>query len=106
MWTGIVQGCITSTIKHPTMRRGTMLIVQPIHPITGKPEGLAQIAMDTLGAGNGQRVLVSSDGLGCQRILDADRTCPVRLFVGCILHETSIQSSQVRAAADGQDRGG
>jgi microcompartment protein CcmK/EutM len=96
MWTGIVQGCVTATIKHPTMRRGTMLIVQPIHPLTGEPEGLAQVAMDTLGAGNGQRVLVSSDGLGCQRILDADRTCPARLFVGCILHETSIQSAAGR----------
>jgi len=99
MWTGIIQGQVTSTIKHPTMRRGKLLIVQPINPVTSKPEGLAQVAIDTLGAGNGQRVLVSSDGLGCQRILDADRTCPVRLFVACILHETSIQSAATRQAS-------
>jgi microcompartment protein CcmK/EutM len=96
MWTGIVQGTVTSTIKHPTMRRGSMIIVQPINPLTNQPEGLAQIAIDTFNVGVGQRVLISSDGLGCQQILDADRTCPVRLFVGAILHDTSIQSSATR----------
>src|SRR6476620_5111450 len=101
MWTGIIQGCVTATIKHPTMRRGKLLIVQPINPTTSQPEGLAQVAIDTLGAGNGQRVLVSSDGLGCQRILDADRTCPARLFVACILHETSIHTSATRQARQG-----
>lgn len=92
MWTGIIQGTVTAITKHPTMRKGKLLIVQPINPLTNAPDGLAQIAVDTLNAGLGQRVLVSSDGLGCQRILDADRTCPTRLFVGMILHETSIQT--------------
>ncbi len=90
MWTGIIQGTVTASTKHATMRKGKLLIVQPINPLTDQPEGLAQIAVDALGAGIGQRVVVSSDGLGCQRILDADRSCPARLFVGAILHETSI----------------
>lgn len=94
MWTGTIQGFVTATIKHPTMRRGKLAIVQPINPLTNAPEGLAQIAIDTLGAANGQRVLVSSDGLGCQRALDADQSCPVRLFVGAILHDTSIQTTR------------
>ncbi len=68
-----------------------MLIVQPLNPVTNTPDGLAQVAMDTLGAGRGQRVLVSGDGAGTQRVLGADKTCPARLAVMAILHETSIQ---------------
>jgi microcompartment protein CcmK/EutM len=96
MWTGIVQGTVTSTIKHPALRNGRLLIVQPINPLTDKPDGLAQIAVDALGAGVGQRVVLSSDGLGCQRVLNADRTCPARLFVGAILHATSIQTQPAK----------
>ena len=91
MWTAIIHGTLTAITKHPTLRRGKLLIVQPINPVTHQPDGLAQIAIDTLGAGLGQRVLVSSDGPGCQRLLDADRTCPARLFVAAILHDQSIQ---------------
>ncbi|HUO07394.1 MAG TPA: EutN/CcmL family microcompartment protein [Phycisphaerae bacterium] len=92
MWTGIVQGTVTSTIKHPSLTKGTMLIVQPIHPLTSKPDGLAQIVVDTLGAGLHQRVLVSGDGLGTQRLLNAGKDCPVRLSIAAILDEFSIQT--------------
>ena len=71
-----------------------MLIVQPINPVTGEADGLAQVAVDVLGAGIGQRVLISGDGLGTQRLLNADKTCPIRLSVAAILHETSIQIRQ------------
>lgn len=98
MWTGIVQGTVTSTVKHPSLTRGKMLIVQPINPITNQPEGLAQIAVDTLGAGINQRVLISGDGLGTQRLLNAGKDCPIRLSVAAILHEHSIQSRNGGAA--------
>lgn len=91
MWTGIIKGHVTATIKHPSLSKGKMLIVQPLNPVTNQPEGLAQVAVDTLGAGVGQRVLVSGDGLGTQRLLNAGKDCPVRLAVAAILHDTSIQ---------------
>ena len=97
MWTGIIQGTVTSTIKHPSMTKGKMLIVQPLNPLTGAPDGLAQVAMDTLGAGLGQKVLVSGDGLGTQRILSADKTCPARLAVMAILDDNSIQTRNAGA---------
>jgi microcompartment protein CcmK/EutM len=92
MWTGIIKGTVTSTIMHPTMHKGKLLIVQPIHAITGQAEGLAQIAVDVLGAGVGQRVLVSSDGPSAQKMLQTDRTCPVRLAVVAILQDASVHS--------------
>jgi microcompartment protein CcmK/EutM len=91
MWTGIVQGHVTSSTKHPSLNKGTMLIVQPLNPVTNTADGLAQVVVDTLGAGRGQRVLVSGDGAGTQRMLGAGKDCPIRLSVAAILHETSIQ---------------
>ena len=92
MWTGTVKGSVTATIKHPTMRKAKLLIVQPIHALSGGTEGFAQIVADMLGAGIGQRVLVSSDGPGAQRQMGVGRDCPVRLATIAILHDTSIQS--------------
>ena len=82
MWIGVVHGAVTATVKHEALRRAKLLIVQPIHAVTGEAEGFAQVAVDTLGAGIGQRVLVWSDGLGTQRILGSDKYVPVRLAIG------------------------
>ncbi|HVX84386.1 MAG TPA: EutN/CcmL family microcompartment protein [Phycisphaerae bacterium] len=90
MWIGIVQGSVTATIKHPSMRKGTMLIVQPINPATLQPEGIPQVAVDILGAGAGQRVLLTGDGAGTAAMLGAGKDCPVRLAVGAILTDTSL----------------
>src|SRR4051812_17818275 len=91
MWTGVVQGTVCSTIKHPSLHKGTMLIVQPINPVTNEPDGLAQVAVDVLGAGINNRVLISGDGAGTQRLLNAGKDCPIRLSVAAILHDSSIQ---------------
>ena len=96
MWTGIVKGSLTATIKHPAMAKGRLLIVQPIHPFTGEAEGFAQVVADVLGAGFGQRVLVCSDGLGAQRILGAEKDSPVRLAIVAILQEGSIHSRKLQ----------
>jgi len=90
MWPGIVHGEIISTAKHESLRNAKLLIVQPINPVTQQPDGLAQIAIDTLGAGNGQKVLLSGDGLGTQKMLNAGKDCPVRLAVVALLREQDI----------------
>jgi len=81
MWTGIVKGSVTATVKHPSLNGVRLLIVEPLNVLTGLPEGLAQIAADTLGAAKGQRVLCSGDGSGAQQLLHADKTCPIRLTI-------------------------
>jgi microcompartment protein CcmK/EutM len=101
MWIGVVKGCVRATVKHPSMRKGAMLIVQPVNALTGEAEGIAQVAMDTFGAGVGQRVMVSGDGAGTQQMLGAGKDCPVRLAVGAILDERSVQSRHGSAAAGG-----
>ena len=96
MFTAIVQGSINATVKHPTLERAKLLLVQPIHPVTGVAEGFPHVAIDVLGAGNGNRVLVSSDGPATQQMLKTDKTCPARLAITAILTERSIQVQAAR----------
>lgn len=85
MLTAVVQGSVTATMKHPSMEKVRLLIVQPYDPMTGQPQGLAQIAADVLGAGLGSQVLLSNDGRGAQEMLKVGKDCPVRLAITALL---------------------
>jgi len=61
MQIGIVLGSATSTAKHPTFEGERMLVVQPM-TADGCDDGEPVLVFDRLGAGRGQRVLITSDG--------------------------------------------
>lgn len=56
-----VVGDITSTIKHPTHEGRKLLLVQPME-LDGRDRGVAVVAIDSVGAGIGDRVLLVLDG--------------------------------------------
>jgi ethanolamine utilization protein EutN len=57
-----------------------MLVVQ-FYGVDGRtPDGEPVLAVDALGAGGGQRVILSSDGKGTRALLGSDST-PVRWSV-------------------------
>ncbi len=56
-----VLGHATSTIKHPSMNGWRLLVVQPID-IAGGPDGEPLLAIDDIGGGKGDTVLLTSDG--------------------------------------------
>ena len=56
-----VDGSIVSTVCHPSMTGHRSIICQPIDE-QGREEGAPILALDPLGAGQHQRVLVSTDG--------------------------------------------
>jgi ethanolamine utilization protein EutN len=80
MQIGTVVGTATATVKHRSMVGAKLLIVQFYgvdgHTVDGDPV----IAVDTLGAGRGERVLLSSDGRSTRELLK-DETTPVRWTV-------------------------
>ena len=80
MQVGLVVGTATATIKHPTMLGQKLLVVQPLLADGRAPDGDPQIAVDAVGAGRGERVLISSDGRYMREMLKADAT-PVRWSV-------------------------
>jgi ethanolamine utilization protein EutN len=72
-----------STIKHPLYRGKKILLVQP-YDADQRPKGNTIVAVDTVGAGIGERVLVAAEGRAASEILDVARG-PVRsIIVGII----------------------
>lgn len=71
-----VIGRAISTVKHQSMFGQKLLIVQP-QLKNDAPEGDPLIAVDGVGAGVGEKVIITSDGRNARAILDADAT-PVR----------------------------
>lgn len=54
---GRVVGSVVSTAKTPGLEGRTLLVVQPVAP-TEEPSGAEYVAVDRVGAGTGQLVLV------------------------------------------------
>jgi microcompartment protein CcmK/EutM len=56
-----VVGHVVATIKHPALAGFKMMLVQPVTP-QGRPAGPGLMALDSVGAGPGERVLVVVEG--------------------------------------------
>jgi ethanolamine utilization protein EutN len=80
MQIGTVIGTATATVKHSSLNGWKMLVVQFFAADGRSPDGEPVIAVDALGAGIGQRVILSSDGKGTRALLKNDNT-PVRWSV-------------------------
>jgi len=81
-----VIGHATATVKHPSMQGWKLLLVQPflIDEIT--PDGDVLVAIDRMGAGLGEHVIITSDGAGTRAMMQSDTT-PVRWSVTGIVDE-------------------
>lgn len=80
MQLALVVGTATSTIKHATMGGQKLLVVQPLMADGKAADGDPQIAVDAVGAGRGEKVMITSDGKYMREILKAEAT-PVRWSV-------------------------
>jgi microcompartment protein CcmK/EutM len=76
---GRVSGEIHSTINHPFYDAWKLLVVEKTDP-EGAPVGDYVIAVDAVGAGVGERVLVLDEGNGARQVL-ASPDAPVRSVV-------------------------
>jgi ethanolamine utilization protein EutN len=57
---GQVAGSVVSTTKDAKLQGKKLLIVQPIDMVTLKPDGKQVVAIDTVGSGKGEVVMVVS----------------------------------------------
>jgi ethanolamine utilization protein EutN len=80
MQVGTVIGTATSTVKHASLAGQKLLVVQLLMADGVSPDGDPVLAVDALGAGRGERVIVSSDGKATREFLKSDTT-PVRWSV-------------------------
>ncbi len=80
-----VEGNAVSTIQHPTLKGWRQLLCQPL-TAEGEVDGNPILAIDDLGAGLHQRVLVSSDGKALREKVGTRHT-PLRYAIIAILDE-------------------
>jgi len=77
---GRVVGKAVSTVKHGSLGRIRMLVVEPRQAANLDPV----LALDELGARAGDLVVMSSDGLYTRQVVNDD-TSPARWTVMCII---------------------
>jgi ethanolamine utilization protein EutN len=80
-----VIGTATASVKHASLNRWRMLIVQPLD-IAGGDDGEPLIAIDNLGGRRGDVVMITSDGQEVRTMVGSDDT-PVRWAVMGLVDE-------------------
>ncbi len=97
-----VEGNVTATRKHPSFAGWRLIICQPIGR-EGQPEGAPCVALDSLGAGMHERVLLSSDGLAARKAVGDDKS-PARWIIIGIVDEVTPGTNALEDAAGGSVR--
>jgi len=88
MFLARVVGNVVSTIKHESYAGTKLMLVQPITP-QGDDAGDSLLAIDTMGAGLDQKVLVLRQGIAAAQILKIDRP-PIRSVIAGIIDEVHL----------------
>lgn len=78
-----VTGTVVATAKHPDFHGKTLLICQPLDTEGGKA-GPTVLAVDTVQAGVGDRVLLMREGNGIRQIFGRKKLCIRSAIVGVI----------------------
>lgn len=86
-----VLGDVVSTVKNSHFDGKKLMIVQPLD-LNGAPRGEAFLAIDSVQAGSGDRVLVMQEG-GSARIVFEDDEIPVQAVITAIVDEVDYLDS-------------
>lgn len=89
MFLARVVGEVVATVKHPHLASQKLLLVRP-EPTPGRPQPPTVIAVDTVDAGPGDRVLVADEGNAAAQVLRKARG-PVRTVIVGVVDE--VQTS-------------
>lgn len=90
---GRVAATVVSTIKHPALD-GRRLLVVDLLDLEGKATGRDLIAVDAVGAGSGETVLVLDEGNGARQVLAAPQA-PIRAVIVGIIDEWVLGNHSV-----------
>jgi len=104
---GRVIGSLWATAQHPSFDPVRLVLVVPEDPLTGEVGGPTVLAVDSVGSGSGDTVLVVYEGSSSRQVL-ADPRTPAEAVVVGIVDRLDIQSTEalVSACASGaQDEG-
>jgi microcompartment protein CcmK/EutM len=85
---GRITGSVVSTIHHPIVEGQKLLLAERLDE-NGKATDGYVIAVDAIGAGQGETVLILDEGNGARQILD-DAEAPVRSIVVAIVDTVTL----------------
>jgi ethanolamine utilization protein EutN len=84
MQTGRVIGNATATVKHPSMQGRKLLLVQRYAADGHTPDGDPILAIDAVGAGAGEIVMISNDRHLTHELLESQNTPAEWSVVGIV----------------------
>ncbi|MDH3304171.1 MAG: EutN/CcmL family microcompartment protein [Gammaproteobacteria bacterium] len=87
---GRIAGSVVSTIHHPIVDGRKLLLAERLDA-GGRPTGGYVIAIDAIGAGFGETVLILDEGNGARQIL-GDANAPVRSMVVGIVDAVELEA--------------
>ena len=87
---GRIVGSIVSTIHHPIVDGRKLLVAERLDA-SERPTGGYLIALDGIGAGQGETVLILDEGNGARQVLDDD-SAPVRSIVVAIVDAVELET--------------
>ncbi len=88
---GRIIGSVVSVIHHPVVEGRKLLVAERLDA-NGQPTGGYIIAIDAIGAGQGETVLILDEGNGARQILD-DTDAPVRSIVVGVVDAVELETS-------------
>jgi ethanolamine utilization protein EutN len=88
MIVGTVTGHIHSTVSHEFYQAKALLLVER-EDAAGRRSGAYLIAVDAVGAGVGQRVLVLDEGTGARQVMGST-DAPIRSVIVGIIDEIHV----------------
>lgn len=87
MQVALVVGHAHATVKHPTLSGKKLLLAQPLLADGAGTDGPPLLVVDRLGAGPGDRVMLTSDGAAIRDLFGVENS-PIRWAVMGIVDET------------------
>jgi len=85
MFLGRVIGSVVASQKQPKYEGKSLLVVQPLS-LEGNDEGVAMVAVDSVGAGAGETVLVVVEGRSTAMAMDRKLAPANAAIVGIVDH--------------------
>lgn len=96
----VIGTVVSPTAQVPALDRRTLLLVRPVKPDGTAASPRPRIAIDRIGAGVGDRVLVIDEGNSGRQILGA-KDAPVKTVVVGFVDSVEVRGRLVYDAAEG-----
>ncbi len=88
-----VLGNVVSTIKHPAYAGQKLMVVQPLDA-SGAEVGSSFLAVDRAQAGEGDQVIVLTEGNGVRQIMQMGQQVPIRSLIVGIVDEIDAPGAE------------